>query len=161
MNGLSTVPSLESWIGINRIAIYLAGSGRTNAGTISVTASVSGFQLAQMPVGTGVSQALVFYVPDNHQFLVRWLDFDCLRAGGQAEPEITFRMQVYSAVNNAIQEVYRGYLDTAKANHIDYETPIPLPIGERSIIYLTATTTTNNTSVSGRMSGELFRNVDA
>ena len=162
MDGTTPVVSAESWIGINRVAVFLSGTGRTNAGTITVTAVTSLYTMAQIPLGIGVSQQLIFFIPQNHQFLAEWLHFDALKiAGGGGNPELTFLGQVYSVVNNTIQEVYRGHLDTTNANNIDVNTPIPFPIGEKSILYFTATTDKDNTSVTGRFSGELIRDIDA
>lgn len=155
------VPQDIQSVGINRVAVYLSGSGRTNAGTITVTASGSGYTMAQMPVGGGVTQQMIFYVAQNHKFLARWLHFNVVKIAGGTDPEIAFLGQVYSAVNNTIQEVYRGYLDSAKGNDVDVNTQIAFPIDEKAILYFTATTTQNNTSVSGRFSGVLFRDVDA
>jgi len=162
MNGITPVVSAESWIGINRIAVFLSGSGRTNAGAITITGVTTSQTKGQIPLGIGVSQQLFFYVPDNHQFLVEWMHFDALKvSGGGGNPEITYLGQVYSTVNNTIQEVYRGKIDVALNNNVDVNTPIPLPISEKAILYFTATTDTNNTSVSGRFSGELFRDISA
>lgn len=161
MNGTTPVVSAESWIGINRVAVYLSGSGRTNAGTITITSTGLGYTMAQMPLGTGVTQQMIFYIADNHNYLAQWLHFNVIKIGSGTEPEVTFLGQVYSAVNNTIQEVFRGYIDGAKANDLDINTPIPFPIGEKSILYFTATTNQNNTSLSGRFSGELIRNIDA
>lgn len=161
MDGTTPVVSAETWIGINRIAVFLSGSGRTNAGTITATSSGLGYTMAEIPIGGAVTQQLIYYVADNHNFLLRWLHFDVVKIASGTDPEVTFNGLVYSAVNNTIQEIYRGYIDTAKDNNIDVNTPIPFPIGEKSILYLTATTTQNNTSVSGRFSGELFRDVNA
>lgn len=161
MNGTTPVVSAESWIGINRVAVFLSGSGMTNAGTITVTGVTSEYTKAQMPLGGGVTQQMIFYVPDNHQFLARWLHFNALKVSGGGVPEITVLGHVYSAVNNTIQEVYRGQLDVANINDIDVNPSIPFPISERSILYFNATTDTDNTSVSGRFSGELFRDINA
>lgn len=159
MNGTTNVVSTSSWIGINRVAVFLSGTGRTNAGTISVTASSSGYTLAQMPVGTGVTQQCVFYVARNHQYLAEWLHFTALKIGG-GNPSLEFKGQVYSSVNNTIQEIYRGELDTNDSTNLDVNTPIPFPVSESAILYFTGSTTANNTSVTCRFSGELFRDPD-
>jgi hypothetical protein len=161
MNGTTPVVSAESWIGINRVAVFLSGSNQANVGTITVTGVTTGYTKAEMPAGIGVTQQLIFYIPDNHNFLAKWLHFDVNKITSGTDPEVIFLGKAYSAVNNTIQEVYRGYINTAKSNSIDVNTPIPFPVGERSILYFTATTTQNNTSAAGRFSGELFRNVDA
>lgn len=38
---------------------------------------------------------------------------------------------------------------------------IPFPVGEKSILFFNAQTDKDNTSISGRFSGELFRDADA
>lgn len=68
MNGTTTVTTSSQWIGINRVSIFLAGSGAGNDGTITITASTSGDTLAQMPAGEGTSQQMIFYVAQNHQY---------------------------------------------------------------------------------------------
>jgi len=162
MDGTTPVISTESWIGINRIAVFLSGTGRTNAGTITITATVSGYTMGEMPIGTGVSQQLMFFVADNHIFLLEWLHFNALKpSGGGTKPELTFLGQVYSAMNNTIQEVYRGKMDVDKTNDLDVNTPIPFPVGEKSLLYFTVTTDQDNVNVSGRFSGELFRDPSA
>lgn len=161
MNGTTPVVSVESWIGINRVAVFLSGSGRTNAGTITITAGSSGHTMAQMPSGGGVSQQCIFFVPDNHQFLAEWIHFTALRQAGGNDPKVLFLGQVYSAVNNTVQEVYRGHLDTSTSSNLDVTTPIPFPIGEKSILYFTADSDKDDTNVSGRFSGELVRDASA
>jgi len=158
MNGTTTVTTTSQWLGINRVAVFLAGSGRSNAGTINVTATTSGYTMAQMPQGGGVTQQMIFYTPRNHTFLAEWLYFNAIKlSGGGGNPEILYQGWVYSAVNNCEQEVYRGKIDTQRANESDVRPPVPFPIGEKSILWFTADTDVNNTEVSGRFSGELTR----
>lgn len=161
MDGTTTVTSAESWIGINRVAVFLSGSGQTNAGTINITAKVSGYQMAQMPLGGGVTQQCIFYTPRNEQFLAEWLHFNAIKLSGGGNPEIIFKGWVYSAINNTKQEVYRGKLDTQRTNDLDIAPPTPFPLTEKTIFWLEATTDSNSTEVSARFSGELFRNADA
>ena len=162
LNGTTPVVTTTEWIGINRVAVYLSGSGMTNAGTITVTAVSSGYTMAEMPIGGGVTQQLIYFVPQKFTFLAEWLHFDALKiAGGGGNPEVTLKGQVYSAVNNTIQEVYRGHIDTTNENNLDVVPPTPFPISEKSILYFTADTDKDNTSVTGRFSGELIRDVNA
>lgn len=161
MNGQTTVTTTSQWIGINRVAIYLAGSGKSNAGTIDVTGTSTSTQLAQMPVGQGTSQQLIFYVPANHQFLATWLVLNALKEGPASAPIVTFKGWVYSAVANAEYEVYRGSEDTNATTDLILNPPEPFIIGEKSIFWITAETTQNDTTVRGRFSGKLVRDVDA
>lgn len=161
MDGTTTVTSTEQWIGINRVAVFKAGTGKKNAGTITVTATSSGYTMAQMPAGESVTQQLIFYVPQDSQFLAEWLRFNALKLAGGGNPEITFRFWVYSDVNTAEQLVYEEALDVQTGNFVDVHPPLPFTIGEKSICWCTANTDSNDTSVTGRFSGELFSNPDA
>jgi len=161
MNGTTTVTTSSQWIGINRVAVFLSGSGQTNAGDINVTATTSGYQMAQMPLGDGVTQQMIFFTPQNHVFLAEWLHFNAIKTSGGGNPEIIIKGFVYSAVNNTKQEVYRGKMDTQRTNDLDVSPPVPFPISEKSIFWCEATTNTSNTQVSGRFSGELYRDKDS
>lgn len=161
LNGTTPVVTTNSFIGVNRMAIYLAGTGKTNAGTITATASSSGYTMGQMPIGQGTSQQLIFYVPRNHQFLATWLVLNALKEGPASAPIVTFRGWVYSATSNAEYEVYRGSEDTNATTDLILNPAEPFIIGEKSILWFTAETTQNDTTVRGRFSGKLVRDVDA
>lgn len=160
MNGTSTVTTTSQWIGINRIAIYKAGTGLKNAGDIDVTANTSGYQMAQMKAGEGTSQQCIFYVPQGHQFLAEWLYFNALKTSGGGNPEILFKGYVYSDVATAEFEVFRAELDIQREINKTINPPIPFVIGEKSILWFTADTDTNNSAVNCRFSGELVRDPD-
>jgi hypothetical protein len=161
MDGTTTVTSAESWIGINRVAVFLSGSGQTNAGTITITATTSGYTMAQMPVGEGVSQQCIFFTPQNHNFLAEWMHFNSIKLSGGGNPELIFKAWVYSAVNNTKQEVFRGKMDLAVSNDLDVAPPVPFPLSEKTIFWIECTTDSNDTEVSARFSGELVRDADA
>lgn len=161
MDGTTTVTTTSQWIGINRVSIYVAGSGLSNAGTIDITASTSGYTLAQMPAGEGTSQQMIFFVPVSHQFLAEWLYFTVSKTSGGSSPEVNLIGWVYSDVSNAEYQVYNDDIDVADTQHINVQPPTPFIIGEKSILWFTGETNTNNTQVKGRFSGELFRDVDA
>jgi hypothetical protein len=160
MDGTSTVTTTSQWIGINRVSIYKAGTGLKNDGTITVTATTSGYNMASMPAEEGTTQQLLFYVARNHQFNAEWLYFNATKVGGSS-PTVTLKGLVYSDVATAEFEVYRDTIDTADNEHIDLKPPLPFVIGEKSILWFTGETDTNNTVVRGRFSGELFRDADA
>lgn len=162
LNGTTNVVTSTSWIGINRISVYLAGSGKKNAGNITATFTSSGYTAAYMPAGQSTTQQIVFYVPQKHQYLATWLYFNAIKlSGGGGNPEVTLKGWVYSAVSNAEYEVYRDVLDTANDNRINLEPPEPFIVGEKSILWFTATSDKDNTAVRGRLSGKLIRDVDA
>lgn len=161
MNGVTPVTTTSQWIGINRVSIYLAGSGMKNDGNITITATTSGDTLAYMPAGEGTSQQAIFYVAADHKFLASFLWFNAIKTGGGANPEIQYVGWVYSAVANAEFEVFRGSIDVADETTLSLTPPEPFVIGEKSILWFTAETDQNDTSVRARFSGQLVRDVDA
>lgn len=160
MNGTTNVVTTSTWLGINRMAIYLAGTGKTNAGTITVTATTGGSIMANMPVGEGVTQQCIFHIPVSHRFLAKWLWINVLNNNKNAT--LNFKLKVYSAVNNAIQNVFDLDVDTAKVTEpISVNPNVPFPIGESSVMWLDCTSDVADVSVNARFSGSLYKDVDA
>lgn len=162
LNGTTPVITASSWIGINRISIYNSGSSDTNAGTITITATSSGYTLGQMPPSQGTSQQCIFYVARDHQFLATWMWLNALRiSGGGSDPVVTFYGYVYSAISGSKYEVFRGVHDTSMSELLEVKPSEPFVIGEKSIFWIELSTTVNNTVARGRFSGKLVRDIDA
>ncbi len=160
MTGTTPIITTELSLGVNRIAMFLVGSGTVNAGTINITATTGGSQMAQMPAGGGVTQQCIFHIPRKHNFNAEWLWANAVKPSGQ-NPLVTIKMWVYSAISNGKQEVYRKTLDTAVTTELDENPNLPFPITESTVTWIEATTDKNATIVEGRFSGELIRQVDA
>lgn len=161
LNGTTAVTTSGSFLGVNRMTVYTSGTGTSNVGTITATATSSGNTMAQMPAGQGVTQQCIFYVPANHQFLGTWLYLNGIKSSGGGNPEVSFYAYVYSALVDAQFEVFRGSEDTSVSESIVISPAEPFVIGEKSILWLEATTTANSTSVRGRFSGKLVKDADA
>jgi hypothetical protein len=161
LTGTTPITTTSSWLGIDRISAFRSGSTYSNVGEIDITATTSGYQMAQMPAAQGTSQQCIFYVPKDHKFLAEWLHFTALKTSGGGKPEITVLGYVFSAVSNTIYEVYRGAMDINVQNELDVNPPVPFVIGEKSILWFTCDTDTANTSIKGRFSGELIRDADS
>jgi len=159
LNGTTTVTTTKTWIGINRISVTLAGSGKKNAGKITVTGNTTtGTTFATVPADQGTTQQCIFYVPAGYQFLAEWIYFSARKTSGGSKPELDYFGYVYSGISNAEYEIYRDTIDIGVQQHIDVAPPTPFIIGEQSILWFEAESDTNNTSVKGRFSGELLRN---
>ena len=163
MDGTTTVQSNLRFWGINRMTIFTSGSSNSNVGTITATAATSGNTMATMPAGEGTTQQMVFYVPDNHQFLATWLKLSVIKSSGGGSPEVTFKGYVYSEVVDSQFEIYRDSIDLSGSNgdRIELNPTEPFVVGERSILWFEAETSTNNTSARGRFSGKLIRDASA
>ena len=156
LNGTTPVVTASTWLGINRIAMFLCGSGKVNAGEIDILATVGGSVMAQMPIGGGVSQQCIFHIPRNHNFLTEFLMLNVLNRGKNAE--LTVKLWVYSAVNNGNQEVFKVDIDTSVTNEpLQLNPNLPFPISEKSVMWLEATSDTANVIVNARFSGILER----
>jgi len=159
MNGTTTVTTASTWLGINRMSAYLCGSGLTNAGDINVINTTSGTTLAQMPEGTSITQQAIFHVQQNHTFLATWLWVNVRKlSGGEGNHQVTVRGYVFSPVANAKMEIYQQKIDTSVENAIEIKPTEPFPITEKSVLWFTAESDTNNTEVAVRFSGKEVRN---
>jgi hypothetical protein len=156
MNGTTNVVTTSTWLGINRVVMFLCGSGQVNAGTINVTATTGGSQMAQMPVGIGVTQQCIFHIPAGHQFLVRQMRINTLKQAAQ-NPKVQVSLWVYSAISNGKQRIYTTLLDTSVSNLVSEQLALSLPITEQTVIWLEGTTDKNDTIINARFSGELVR----
>lgn len=159
LNGTTPVVTTSTWLGLNRVAMFLCGAGRVNAGTITATDVVGSSIMAQLPLGGGVTQQCIFHVPRNHQFIMEWLYANSLRQASQ-DPKVTIKMWVYSTVNNGNQEVYQGSMDTSVTTTIDINPQLPFPVSESSVVWMEATTDKADTIISGRFSGILCADPD-
>ena len=153
MNGTTNVVTASTWLGINRVSIYLSGSGTVNAGTINITATTGGTTQAQIPIGEGTSQQAIFFTQGNHTALLDFLFLNINKiAGAGGNPVVTIKAWVYSRVSNSKYEVFRDTIDTAVENHLVLTPSQPFVIGEKSVLWFTATTDVNNTVVGARFS---------
>jgi len=162
LDGTTPVITSGTWFGVNRMAIYLAGTGEVNAGVISATATGGGSTLqAQIPTGEGSTQQSFFFVANNHQFLADFLKINAEKTSGGSSPKVRFKGWVFSAVSNAKYLVFNNLMDTSVENSQQVSPSQPFIIGEKSLLYFEATTDTNDTFASCRFSGILVRDVDA
>lgn len=152
LTGTTPVVTTSTWLGINRISVYLAGSALGNVGKITATAVTGGATQATMPAGQGTTQQCIFFSQANHQCLMDSLLINADKIGAGTTPKVTFKGWVYSAVSNAKYEVFRHLIDTSAANHLALEPQDPFVLGEKSVFWLEATTNTDNSTVNARFS---------
>lgn len=152
MGGLTPGVTTETWLGVNRVSVGLAGSSLGNDGTITITATTDLTTQAQVPAGEGTSQQCIFHIQAGHTALTEWLTANVIRFGSGAEPVVTVRGWVYSAVSNAKYEVFRQVLDASIVGTFDVGPPVPFPIGGASVFWLEVVSSRAATAVNGRFS---------
>lgn len=84
LNGLTPVAVPLPLLRVNRLVIATAGSGRTNAGTITCRRISDGLGQRTMPVGFGVSRASMYSVPAGYTLSVNQYFASINRTGGTA-----------------------------------------------------------------------------
>lgn len=159
MNGTTPVTTATTWLGINRVVMFLCGTGLVNAGTITVTSATDAYTLAQMPLGGGVTQQCIFFVPEKHDFIAEWVRINAINKGKAAV--LTIKMWVWSAVSNGMQEVYRVRIDTDVNPDISENPLLPFPISEKTAMWMECTSDKANVEITARFSGMLIRQKDS
>lgn len=154
LDGTTPVTTTSTWVGINRVAMFLCGTGQTNDGTITITATTGGRTMAAMPAGDGVTQQCLFYVPASTTFVMEYLLLGAARNASN-NPFVTFKFWVYSTVSNGIQEVFRKNIDTDISVAEEINPNLPFPVTEKTVLWLEADTDQNDTQVTARFSGVL------
>jgi len=152
MNGTTPVVSAFSGLAVNRISIYLAGSGQENAGVITCTETTGGVAVAEIRAGEGTNQTTVFYNQASTTMLVNGVEINIIKPTGGTAPKVTIKGWVFSFVSNCKYLVYSETQDTAVSQDFHGNLGHPFPIGEKSIFWFEATTDQNNTQVSIRYS---------
>ena len=161
LDGTTPVVTAESWLGVNRMSIYVSGSNTVNVGTITATATTDLTIQGQIPVGVGTSQQCIFHIQADHQALFEFIRVNLIRFGSGTEPLVTIKAWVFSHVTNSKYEILRDYIDGSINNHIDLSPSLPFPVTESSTFWLEATSTRDDTNLSGRFSLIETKNVDA
>lgn len=162
-NGGTVTTTGYSWLGINRMAVYAAGTSGYNEGVITAVVTGGGSTQAHMPATEGTTQQAFIFIPRAHKGLFDWLFLNVVKiaGGGGAKPEITFRAFVTSLVSNSRYEVFRDIVDVAIENHTELSPAQPFVVGEKSLLEFQASTNADNTVASARFSGVIVRDVNA
>jgi hypothetical protein len=162
LNGLTPVVTTGfSWLGVNRMAVYVAGSLQYNEGILTAAATTATTTQAHVPATEGSTQQAFLFVPRAHTALLDWLFLNVTKLAGGVKPEIIFRAFVTSSVSNSRYEIFRDIVDVAIENHTHLTPSQPFVVGEKSLIEFQATSDTDNTAASARFSGIIVRDVDA
>ena len=152
LNGLTPVTTTNSFLGINRCVIYLAGSGRINAGDITCTSTTSATTEARILAAQGTTQQCIYHTSATGTILMRNLTINALKLSGGAAPKVTVKAWVYSDVSKATYEVFRVDMDTAVDNHLEHVQQIPFVVGNKSSIWFEATSDKVGAGINVRFS---------
>jgi hypothetical protein len=160
LDGINPVTTQHQYFGVNRIAVTLSGSLNDNDGiiTAAVTGSPTNIQ-AEIPVGAGITQQAIFFIPAGYMYQANWLWANVARTGGNQIPTVTIYMYHYSYLTNTKREVFRAKIDGSVANSVDVTPPQPFVVPEQGVMWVEAKTDKDSTEVQVRFSGILKSNL--
>ena len=141
-------------LGINRAVVLSNGGAGWNTSNIIFKATTDLTTQAMIPEFAGVTEQLIYHTGIGRTFLLDWLELNALKiSGGGGDPEITFRLYSWSRVTQTRYTVFRHRMDTMISNTKEFTPSQPLILGGREVVYLTASTNKDNTSIDARFSG--------
>lgn len=143
MNGVGAVATSGSYTIIHRMLVATAGSGGTNAGTITATAQTDATVTITIVIGKGQSQLGVYQVPASKTAYI--LNYYGSIYGGTSL-DLELFIKPFGGVFNLKHTLG---LTVGGNSSQDYSFIVPMQVTEKSIIKLTGTATANNTVVSG------------
>jgi len=147
-----------SGLGINRVAVSSSGSADINTSAITVTATTGGSVQAYVPALTGVTQQAIFHLPTNARGVAKMIQINAQRISGGASPVVTFKAWVYSRLVTTKFEVFRYVMDTAVLNAFTLIDPINFSLTQGDVLFVTASTTNDNTTADCRFSLNVYLN---
>ncbi len=145
LNGTTPVNTANSYVIIHRMLVLTCGTGGTNAGTITATASSGGTVSIGMVIGKGQSQFCIYQIPAGYTaYLTKYI---CsTNAGPSSHVDVELFAKPFGGCFNLKGTIT---LDTDGVSSDVREYLVPLQFTEKTIIKLTATTDTNNCNVVG------------
>lgn len=154
LSGATPVTTSNSWLGVNRVIVLSSGTSNANEGTITIsdTAGTVGTQ-AEIAINSSVTQQAIYHTQINHTLLLDWLWVNIRKLSGGSAPRVTIRGYSYSRVTETAYEIFDYDVDTGVDNTVELTPSQPFAVGGREVLYFTAETNTNDTSVRLRFSG--------
>lgn len=145
-----------SGLGINRVVVLSSGSANVNTNDITITATTGGSVQAFLPADASVTQQLLFHVPTNSSGVSKFLFLSAVKLSGGSAPRVTFKVLVYNRGTETQYEVFRYLMDTDVENSLTIVDPVNFPFSAGDVFWVTAATDTNSTSVSARLSLNVY-----
>ena len=160
MTGTTPVVTTSTWLGVNRVAVALAGSSQSNDGNITVTATTGGATQAYVLAGQGVTQQCIFFNELQTRAMVDWLWINVRKTAAGTAARTTVDGWVYSPVSNGRYLIFRQNQDTGIENTIEIRPSQPFVLNAGDVFWLTGTTSVNGTQFNARFSLVQIRNAD-
>ena len=145
LNGTSAVNTANSYVIIHRMIVLTAGSGGTNAGTITATAATDATVTASIQAAKGQTQMAIYQVPAGHSAYL-YSYGGSYNGGSNSSVTIELYARPFGGAWNLKGSL--GLMATG-SNFGARTYRFPLRFSEKTIIRLAATTDTVNCNVIG------------
>lgn len=156
LNGLTAVPIPLACLRINGLALLTAGTGRINAGTISVRDSGGGTVRSIMPVGYGVARQSIYTVPAGYTLQVTSIYIAGLAATGAAT---NFDASTFIQASSGGRYILPITITTGSGGVYRHDSTPGIVVGEKTDFALRVTTVNiNNTVATGAWLGIMIKN---
>lgn len=144
-------------LGINRIAVSSSGSGQRNLGEITIDGTSSGNQQAIVPALGSVTQQTIFHVGLTQKAIRRMIWVNIGKTGG-GSPTTLIKAYVFNRGTQTYYEVFRSIVDVSTEQTINLNDPIGFLLNPGDIMFFTADTDVNGTTIEVRFSLNLYNN---
>jgi len=145
MNGTTDVATSNSYVIIHRMIVATAGSGGTNAGTITATAVTDASITAAIVIGKGQTQICIYQIPASYSGYLSSYG-GSVSGGASANIILELFAKPFGGVFNL-----KGTINLAETGNTGFRRvyDTPLKFTEKTLIKLTATSDTINSDVVG------------
>lgn len=126
MNGVTPVALANSYLRLNRAQIVSAGSGRVNAGTVTIRETGGGQTRGSMRAGYGIMRQAIYTVPAGYSLAVCATTMSILRNTGGAY-DATF-VEFFQSPSGFYRQTLEIAVDAAPMEIIK---PVPILIPEK------------------------------
>jgi len=142
LNGQTAVTGSKNFIRVFRAFVTSAGSSELNEGTITINNSDDSLTLATIPALHGQTQMAVYTIPANHKAYLTSFSASMSKATPSAAIvlEMIFRKDGVKRVKQNIS------IDTTGSTSFIKEFKMPLPIEEKTDVYVNAKEVSQNNS---------------
>lgn len=156
MNGTTPVALANSYLRLNVAAVTSAGSGKTNAGTVTIRETGGGTTRGVMEAGYGNMRQAIYTVPAGYTLMVVSVTLGVVKqASGSAVPHVTGAAYFGSPTGFTRMTQELSTEDTPFLNHII----IPAPVPEKWDFSIRITDCSeNNVQISANVLGVLLDN---
>lgn len=156
LRGTTNVPTVNKYWGINRVLVLTAGTGATNAGTITGTSTGTGTPvLATIVIGKAQTQQCIYFVPAGYTAYITRLNISQTNSTSTATLQAELFIKPFGGVFNIKNDLSLGQAGT---NAVEEHFDTPIIVTEKSIVKITATPSAGSATVSAEFDYFLVKN---